>query len=336
MQLTVTVDNSETILTIDFPEELTLQDFVAYLEDQLALQSFIIFHNGLPLSDKEASLSSLGLSENDIILVKPNSLPAAPVTSTTNASLSHPLGFYPEAELDPIQRSIATAMEHNPESFVRTTMLYIPVTIHPNGHSLDNPVSKAFVDTGAQTSIISPDFCEKIGISNLIDKRFKGEVRGVGKSNILGRIHDVEVAIGDALIHLAFTVIDTGMDLLLGLDMMRKFGMCIDLRENCLRVDGLKVSFLDENEVPSTFNDLNNGQQLGSGNIFTPGAFNNPQTSASQAAAQAAQARITPSSSVSDDSIAQLVSLGFPRQEAIRALQQCNGNVEVAASLLFQ
>lgn len=225
----------------------------------------------------------------------------------------------------------------------------------------------AFVDTGAQTSIISPEHAEELGISDLIDRRHTGEARGVGSTPILGRIHDIEVTIGDAVVHLAFTVLQTGMDLLLGLDMMRKYGMCVDLKENCLRVDNMKVRFLDDSESPSLGESLqkrsgNGGVKLGGGNLFSPGAFDpatatssNPNPSltsalsAAAAAASAAQVRNNGSSSspatgtlpateatIPEASIQQLTSLGFSRSQAISALRQCNGNVEIAASLLFQ
>ena len=48
------------------------------------------------------------------------------------------------------------AMETNPESFIKVHMLYIPATIN-------NVHISAFVDSGAQTTIISKAVAQKCG-----------------------------------------------------------------------------------------------------------------------------------------------------------------------------
>ena len=68
--------------------------------------------------------------------------------------------------------------------FASVEMLYVNMVV--NGV----PV-KTFVDSGAQSTIMTYDFTEKCHLTRLIDKRFAGMAVGVGSSRIIGRIHQV-------------------------------------------------------------------------------------------------------------------------------------------------
>ena len=95
-------------------------------------------------------------------------------------------------------------------------MLYVNVEVNKK------PV-QAFVDSGAQSTIISKDCAERCGIMNLLDTRFAGMAVGVGSSRILGRVHVAEMVIGDAKLECSFTVLeDNKVDLLFGLDNLKR------------------------------------------------------------------------------------------------------------------
>lgn len=224
-------------------------------------------------------------------------------------------------------------------------MLYIDVEV--NGHKV-----KAFVDSGAQATIMSPACAEACGIMRLVDKRFAGVARGVGTAAILGRVHSAQIRIGSLFLPCSFTVMEgKDVDLLLGLDMLKRHQACIDLSKDKLVIQGVEVSFLGEADIPKGLEEERaeepkvagpGGMTIGgrSGVVSAPSNSPAPQSSNSAPAAAApvpaAAAAPPQQESFPDASIDQLVALGFSREEAVNALSACGGNVEYAAALLFQ
>jgi DNA damage-inducible protein 1 len=54
---------------------------------------------------------------------------------------------------------------------------------------------KAFVDSGAQMTIMTQDFAQKCYLNRLLDTRWAGMAVGVGSSRILGRIHQAPLKV---------------------------------------------------------------------------------------------------------------------------------------------
>lgn len=274
-----------------------------------------------------------------------------------------------------VRENLQNALEFNPESFGRVTMLYIPTEV--NGH----PV-KAFVDSGAQATIMSPSCAEACGIMRLIDQRFAGIAKGVGTAKILGRVHSAQIKIGNLFLPCSFTVMEgKDVDLLLGLDMLKRHQACINLKTNSLEIGDENVKFLSESELPAGFDappgeaeepvvegpagSLVGGHTgavvkppAGAGTSFTGSGHTLGQSSGTESIATSTPTNILPQTTIPPlgatsttsppplpagrqteypaELVAQLTGLGFSEQEAIQALKATNGNIELAASLLFQ
>jgi len=303
-----------------------------------------------------------------------------------------------------IQHNMEQAIEFNPESFGSVVMLYVNSKV--NGVDV-----KAFVDSGAQTTIMSRKTAERCNILHLMDTRFQGIAQGVGTSKILGRIHMTDLQLGSVFVQVAITVLENdSMDFLLGLDQLRRHQCCIDLGKNVLRIEGEDIPFLAEKDIPKSLTEgssprvgsspkqSESGQSAGVSGVPSAGTSaqpaggipanvssssfvnpsSNPQptnpssapTMASIPPASNPQPQAPPSGSGTlpgtgpalnlsglgmapagaqpprgsqtarpvsfpQEHVKQLMDLGFSEQQAVRALTQARGNVDVAAAILF-
>lgn len=169
--------------------------------------------------------------------------------------------LYIEAATNPLteeaQKFIAESIRNNqiranyemsraylPESVRNVCMLYIPIELHKTK-------LKAFIDSGAQSSLISKRCAEKCNILHFMDTNFSSIAIGLGIQKTLGRVHWIDIKVGTKKDFTSLTVIENStIDFILGLDLLKYFKCCINLKENVLMVGEEKIPFLDEKEIP--------------------------------------------------------------------------------------
>ncbi|SGZ55442.1 CIC11C00000003262 [Sungouiella intermedia] len=204
-------------------------------------------------------------------------------------------------------------------------MLYIKLRI--NGHE-----TFALVDSGAQQTIIHPKLAEEFGILKFLDKRYAAMSIGIGSARTEGRIHSVPVSLGDSNLEVpcSFTVIETHVGILFGLDMLRRHKCLIDLGQDALLIGEHKVCFLNESEIATNIKPLETS-------VTRDLNISPKETSLADSTTRRQEVdTAVGSGGFAEGDLTQLISLGFTKQEAIAALKASHGNVELAASLLFQ
>ncbi|XP_032087644.1 protein DDI1 homolog 2-like isoform X3 [Thamnophis elegans] len=270
-------DRSELTFSLQVDADFELQNFRALcaLESGVpATESQIIFAEQ-PLTDNHRSLASYGLKDGDVVILQQvengQAQSSAPFPEKFTQVLveqqqdrarreqerirlfsADPFDLEAQAKIEEdirqqnIEENMTIAMEEAPESFGQVVMLYINCKV--NGH----PV-KAFVDSGAQMTIMSQACAERCNIMRLVDRRWAGIARGVGTQRIIGRVHLAQVQIEGDFLPCSFSILEEQpMDMLLGLDMLKRHQCSIDLKNNMLVIGttGSQTSFLPEGELP--------------------------------------------------------------------------------------
>ncbi|KAF6211948.1 hypothetical protein GE061_012465 [Apolygus lucorum] len=322
MKLTIASPRDE-LLHVEVPGELMMDDFIGLcaVETGFSPSQICLVVGGKKLTKERKSIKSMGLKEDDVVIVQPvapynrgrvgiaiadsetsrvtvaeperirdllmsnpehmsalkqnnprlykalksgqleefakelnDQLTQRERTERQRLKLMQSNPFDPEAQrliaedirMKNIEANMEAALEYNPETFGLVTMLYINCVV--NGHPL-----KAFVDSGAQTTIMSESCAERVNIMRLVDTRWSGYARGVGIQKIIGRVHMVDLVIENDHLTTSFSVIEKQpMDMLLGLDMLKRHECVIDLKRNVLRIGttGTETTFLKESDIP--------------------------------------------------------------------------------------
>merc|ERR1719147_555764 len=261
-----------------------------------------------------------------------------------------------EIEQKNIDQNMELAMEASPESFGSVIMLYINCVV--NGHKI-----KAFVDSGAQATIMSQKAAERCNIMRLVDQRWAGVAKGVGTQKIIGRVHMAQIQIEKDFLTSSFSILeDQPMDMLLGLDMLKKHQCTIDLKKNVLVIGttGTETPFLPEAELPpcarlssqvseedaikasaketAALEDKQLAEAIArsaSDSSMDTSESNSEKAGTSGTTSSVSATDILPTDKFKESDVVNMVSMGFNRADCIIELRKNNGDANLAVAAMF-
>jgi len=230
-----------------------------------------------------------------------------------------------------VLNNMENAMEYHPESFGRVIMLYIPCVV--NGV----PV-QAFVDSGAQQTIMSVECAKRCGIMRLVDTRFSGVAQGVGSAPIIGKVHLAQIKIGSSFFPCSFTILDgakQSLDFLLGLDMLKRHQCNINLRDGTLQIGTETIEFLSEGQILEKMGEVSEEDEarvLEAQRNRLPGAVDAKEKSEKERQTPNQHQQTYPEQTIQD-----LQAIGnYSRADVIEALKVCDGSVDAAVNYLLE
>ena len=243
-----------------------------------------------------------------------------------------------------IDENLKYAQEYTPEVFGNVEMLYIDCKVNKI------PV-QAFVDSGAQNTIMSKKCAERLGIMRLVDQRFQGQALGVGVDVIIGRIHAINLEIGGKFFDCCFHVLENAkIDMLFGLDMLKRHQCCIDLHKNALFLNAGEISipFLDEASIKkekseemkideTSLEEKNTKIEEKNTKIEEKKTkIEEKKTKIDEKKTETAKVQASSIETIYQGKLQKITSLGFTLKEAEEALKIFKGNEELAAAFLFE
>lgn len=122
------------------------------------------------------------------------------------------------------------AHQEIPTSLIPSEMIFLNAKIA--GHKI-----RFLVDTGAQVSLLPLDIVKACNLDDILDQRFSGELKGVGRDRVMGKIHYLEIELECGIVPCSFTVCENNnIEPILGIDMMQQIGLVLDFKTRTIKI----------------------------------------------------------------------------------------------------
>lgn len=128
--------------------------------------------------------------------------------------------------------NISNGSNEHEDECTKSTFQPLQVLCEVNGF-----IIPAIIDTGAQISIMSASCAKRCRVSSNIDSRYAGKAIGVGTSEIIGRINQLDMRIGPVSFKNDISILrEASVDFLIGMDFLRRFRCEVSFNDNILRL----------------------------------------------------------------------------------------------------
>ncbi len=127
-------------------------------------------------------------------------------------------------------------------------MIYSKCTVNID-LKLNNHKLRCFLDTGSHINVISEKLIKQLNLESFVDRTYKGEVSGVGKSQINGCIPYIELEFNNhIMLPSNFHVMDGigSHDILLGLPFMTFYQVNLDFQKRKAKISGMDFNLIIE------------------------------------------------------------------------------------------
>ncbi len=114
---------------------------------------------------------------------------------------------------------------------------------------LNNNKIRCFLDTGSHINVISENLIKKIKLESFVDRTHKGEVSGVGKSQINGCIPYIELEFNNNIMLPSnfYVMNDIGShEILLGLPFMTFYQVNLNFEKRIAKIAGMDFNLIIE------------------------------------------------------------------------------------------
>jgi predicted aspartyl protease len=166
-----------------------------------------------------------------------------------------------DEEDDLVIQNLAKAYEEIPHTFIRTEAIFMKGYI--NGVEVN-----FLMDTGAEMSLLPLNLVEACCLTKILDRKYQGQLSGVGHDKIEGKLHYVEVVLDCGVYPCAFTVCaNNNLPPILGIDMMYNLGINIDFKKSKIVFnDTCSVDFIKKSHTITSKQSPLNGITVSSPN----------------------------------------------------------------------